>query len=244
MVLGTKSSRIQYVLVIFAVALGFGVFGPSFPQDSNYHRFAGVSAWPTTLTNLPFVLVGAWGFTRAKSAAAFSAAAGVFLTGFGSAYYHWSPSDARLVWDRMPMTFVFMSVLAGALGIWIGPLWERRSLGPLLVAGVASVLWWHRSGDLRWYGIVQFGPALVLVPAGITEPRVRGLWRAGAAYVSAKLAESFDRPIYQAIGFSGHSMKHLLGALAAYWVLQWSSTFCVTESPSSRRPPAATSTDL
>ncbi len=84
-------------------------------------------------------------------------------------------------------------------------------MGPLLVAGVASVLWWHRSGDLRWYGIVQFGPALVLVPAGITEPRVRGLWRAGAAYVSAKLAESFDRPIYQAIGFSGHSMKPLAG---------------------------------
>jgi hypothetical protein len=34
---------------------------------------------------------------------------GVILTGFGSARHHWKPSEATLVWDRLPMTLAFMS---------------------------------------------------------------------------------------------------------------------------------------
>jgi hypothetical protein len=30
----------------------------------------------------------------------------------GSGYYHWRPSNSRLVWDRLPMTVGFMSLIA------------------------------------------------------------------------------------------------------------------------------------
>ena len=30
----------------------------------------------------------------------------------GSTYYHWNPTDAGLVWDRLPMTVAFMAIFA------------------------------------------------------------------------------------------------------------------------------------
>jgi hypothetical protein len=41
----------------------------------------------------------------------FIAFVGLLLTAFGSSYYHLVPSNARLVWDRLPMTIVFMRSL-------------------------------------------------------------------------------------------------------------------------------------
>jgi hypothetical protein len=126
--------------------------------------------------------------------------------------------NKRLVWDRLPMTIVFMSVLSAVLEEWAG---LRGWRWPLIGFGLASVLWWQFSGDLKVYVLVQFGPALVLVPAAMTDSRMRGIWKSGAAYVAAKIFEIFDAQIYNAIGFSGHSLKHLAAALAAYWILQW-----------------------
>lgn len=40
---------------------------------------------------------------------------GLVLTAFGSAYYHLAPDNARLVWDRLPMTIVFMPLVAALI---------------------------------------------------------------------------------------------------------------------------------
>ena len=40
---------------------------------------------------------------------------GIFLTGFGSSYYHWDPNDDTLFWDRLPMTLCFMAILAASI---------------------------------------------------------------------------------------------------------------------------------
>lgn len=40
---------------------------------------------------------------------------GLALTGFGSAYYHLAPDSARLIWDRLPLTLVFMAILAATV---------------------------------------------------------------------------------------------------------------------------------
>jgi len=40
---------------------------------------------------------------------------GLLLTACGSAYYHLAPDNARLVWDRLPMTVVFMPLVAAML---------------------------------------------------------------------------------------------------------------------------------
>jgi hypothetical protein len=40
---------------------------------------------------------------------------GLQLTAFGSSYYHLSPNNSRLVWDRLPMTIAFMSMVAAII---------------------------------------------------------------------------------------------------------------------------------
>ena len=40
---------------------------------------------------------------------------GIFLTGFGSSYYHLNPNDNTLFWDRLPMTFCFAAILAAVV---------------------------------------------------------------------------------------------------------------------------------
>jgi hypothetical protein len=80
------------------------------------------------------------------------------------------------------------------------------------------------AGDLRFYALVQFLPML-LIPLMLLLRRGQWLrapwlWGGLAAYLAAKLAEYFDAAIYSGLGFvSGHSLKHLLAALACAWVL-------------------------
>ena len=57
----------------------------------------------------------------------------------------------------------------------------------------------------------------------LPSPYTRGsdLYIAGLFYVLAKAAEVFDQSLYAVGGvLSGHTCKHLLGALGAYWVLR------------------------
>ncbi len=92
---------------------------------------------------------------------------GILLTGFGSAWYHLSPDNDSLVFDRLPMTIVFMALLSATIGEQIDPGMGVRLLFPLLVIGVASILWWHYTeragaGDLRLYVLVQYYPILLI----------------------------------------------------------------------------------
>jgi hypothetical protein len=151
----------------------------------------------------------------------------VTLIALGSAWYHLAPSNASLVWDRLPITVAFMSLFSALLADRISWLLGRALLWPLVVAGIASIAWWIRGealgrGDLRAYGLVQFLPML-LVPMILALWRegsvaARPLWIAFGAYALAKLAEHFDDAIFAAAGFSGHSLKHLLAAVAAFQI--------------------------
>src|SRR5205814_6907281 len=83
---------------------------------------------------------------------------GALLTAFGSGYYHLAPDNARLVWDRLPMTLAFMALLAAVIADRVSVAAGRRLLLPALVAGAASVVYWHWSeergvGDLRPYAL-------------------------------------------------------------------------------------------
>jgi hypothetical protein len=154
---------------------------------------------------------------------------GMLLTAFGSGYYHLAPDNHRLVWDRLPMTIVFMSLVTAmiterisvSLGFW---LWA-----PLLVIGIASVMQWHLSetrgaGDLRFYGAVQAYAVLVFLvilffPTNYTD----GRYLAGVVgfYVLAKILETFDRQVF-ALGHivSGHTLKHIAAAFGGYCILR------------------------
>src|SRR5208283_2863418 len=155
---------------------------------------------------------------------------GVALTCFGSAYYHLAPDNARLVWDRLPITLGFMSLLSALLMERVNLRAGLGALGPLLLLGVASVVQWYVSemrgaGDLRLYLMVQFYTLLlILLILGLFPARYThgaDLVAAMGFYVGAKLLEAADRAVFNLGHFvSGHTLKHLVAALGVYWVFR------------------------
>jgi hypothetical protein len=164
---------------------------PPIPQSETYHQFVDTRAFGgihnafDVASNAFFLIVGLLGmrFVLSDLSAAHSVQrfldprerwpyfiffAGVALTAFGSSYYHLHPDDARLVWDRLPMTLGFMSLLTATLNERINVRTGTLLLVPLLIFGVASVLYWNVTlardhGDLRPYVLAQFGSLLVLL---------------------------------------------------------------------------------
>ena len=148
--------------------------------------------------------------------------AGALLAAFGSAYYHLAPDNARLVWDRLPMTVGFMGLLTAILAERVSVRVARLVFIPLLAIGAGSVGYWYLTevggaGDLRLYVLVEFGALLIVVlllllyPA--REPGTGYLVTGLVAYAAAKCFELEDAQVL-ALGqiVSGHTLKHLLAA--------------------------------
>ena len=145
------------------------------------------------------------------------------LVAAGSAFYHWSPDNETLVWDRLPMTIAFMSFFTILIAERISLRVAMRLFPVLLIAGLASIVYWHFSeqvgqGDLRPYILVQFLPIvlipliLLLFPAGYD--RTSAIWWVLFWYLMAKLLEWLDAEIYDIlILVSGHSLKHVAAAI-------------------------------
>jgi hypothetical protein len=154
----------------------------------------------------------------------------MLLTAFGSSYYHLQPDNARLVWDRLPMTIVFMSLVAALIAERINLRVGLRLVPVLLLIGAGSVLQWYLSevhgvGDLRFYATVQVYSVLFLLMVMLFPPRYTFGWCLAVVagfYVLAKVLETFDRSIFGMLGHvvSGHTLKHLAAALAGYWILR------------------------
>jgi hypothetical protein len=228
------------VSVVAIVALLF--MGP-IPQDPAYHHFAdtraigGIDNFWNVVSNFPFLWAGLYGFGRVRNleiresmSGYVALCAGVLLVGIGSSYYHFSPSTPSLLWDRLPMTVAFMALFSivlderKVLGSAVGTLW------PLVILGICSALYWSWTeslgrGDLRPYILVQFLPIL-LIPLVLLLFRGRYLKNTALVialmlYLAAKALEQFDRAVYAAIGvLSGHTLKHLLAALAVFYIIK------------------------
>jgi hypothetical protein len=156
--------------------------------------------------------------------------AGVFLTAFGSGFYHLLPNTPRLFWDRLPMAIAFMSLFATVIAERISIYWSRMLLLPLVFLGVASVVAWRISeqngaGDMRAYVFVQGFP-MVALPLMMLLFRTRYthgwmLLLVVLFYGGAKALEHFDAKVFALTGnqISGHSLKHVAAALACYVVV-------------------------
>jgi hypothetical protein len=201
---------------------------PRIPQDPAYHDFAdtraclGIPNFLNVVSNLPFFLVGVLGLrARARELWEYRLCfSGVLLTAFGSAWYHAEPNNATLVWDRLPMSIGLMGLVAAIVAERTG----LRLLWPLSLIGAGSVFYWQWTGDLRWYGLVQFGPALLipalifLFPARYTHTSY--LLRVVGWYTVAKFLEHWDKQIFAMGGIvSGHTLKHLAAAWACYEIV-------------------------
>lgn len=227
----------QTPLLIFLAAMAASLAAlmllPPIPQPQSYHQFAdqntllGIPNFWNVASNLPFIVIGAIGLLRYREdAATVFIFGGIFLTGFGSAYYHWAPDNDTLFWDRLPMALAFSAILAKVVGERIDARAGAILLGPLLALGVLSLVWWRWTGDLRLYGWVQFFPCLALPLLFLLLPPKytgTGYWLAAAAlYALAKVFEYKDETIYSAGQIlSGHTLKHLAAAAACYFILRY-----------------------
>jgi len=224
------------------------LLAPRTPQPLSYHHFAdqrgwlGIANFGDVSSNLLFLVAGLAGLvflSRKSTLNTFVDSrehwpyifvfVGLVLTAFGSAYYHLAPDNARLVWDRLPMTLVFMPLVAALiaervsvkLGLWLLPL--------LTAVGLASVLLWHwtesrGAGDLRFYAAVQVYAVLALLTALLLPARYTrstDLLVVAGFYVLAKICETADQQIFS-VGHivSGHTLKHLAAGLAGFWILR------------------------
>lgn len=231
--------KVAALALIVAGSLAAALLLDPIPQDPAYHQFAdrrallGIPNCLDVLSNLPFLLVGLAGlrvcFSRRMVGARIEWTvffAGVAMVAFGSAYYHWAPTSGTLAWDRAPMTVAFMVLLAALIGESLGVRAGRIALLPAILTGVASVVHWHMTDDLRLYAWVQFFPLLliplllVLFPARFTH---RGMLLGGLGlYGLSKIAEALDHWVFEATSgvLAGHAVKHVLAAAACLAVLQ------------------------
>jgi hypothetical protein len=251
--LRSTEHAVLHLLTLFFLALGLIMFLPPIAQVADYHnfadtrRFVGLANFLNVVSNGGFLVAGylgltfLWGRSRdcftGKLAGVVASEwwqyfvffVGAILTALGSAYYHLSPGNETLVWDRLPMTIMFMSLFSAVIGERIDRQAGLQLFVPLLLLGVGSVVNWVNTealgvGDLRFYAVVQFFPMLALpLILWIFPPRyshghlfyvVLGL------YVLAKVFEAADSFVFEAIAVSGHTIKHLLGGLSAYYVLE------------------------
>lgn len=236
------TKRSAGIAAITAISFAAAFLVPAAPQPIDYHDFAdhrtifGVANALDVLSNLGFLLAGLaglWialrprtafenGFERAPYVVFF---AGVTLTALGSGWYHLSPDNERLFWDRLPMTIAFMALVAAQAGDRIDPRAGVSLLMPMLAVGFASVVYWRATeragiGNVVPYGILQAYAVVILLLIALWLPsrytRGADVYAVFGAYVVAKIAELADAPLYE-LGHvvSGHTLKHLAAAVGA-----------------------------
>lgn len=220
------------------------------PQPLEYHRFAdqrvflGLPNFFDTVSNASFVLVGmaGLGFLKGFSArrvfvdpreslpyALFFAA--IILVGIGSGVYHLAPDNHRLAWDRGAIVLALMAWFAAILCERVSLIVGLLLLPLLVAAGLGSVVYWGLSeargaGDLRFYALMQCLPMLLVPALLILYPSRysgdRDILIIIGLYVLALLFDVSDRPVFGLSGglVSGHTIKHLVAALAGYRILR------------------------
>lgn len=246
---GAARVRRQVWLLLAAVVTLYAVLrlssGP-LPQDPAYHALADTRVCGVVphagdvITNLAILLAGVFGLAlrrrmtvapEARTAVNVLIAASI-LTAFGSAYYHWAPANATLVWDRLPMAIVLMSLLALVMADRVHPLFARDALWPFTALGILSVILWGVSetmgqGDVLLYVIVRIGSQIAIVFLLILrQPRRTGSkWLVAAllSEVAMSFCEHFDHELLRLTGglASGHNLKHVMAGVALAFVFWW-----------------------
>ncbi|MBS1509270.1 MAG: alkaline phytoceramidase [Bacteroidetes bacterium] len=242
MILSKKGLVLVLISIAVSATLALFLF-PPIEQNLSFHNFAdqrsiiGIHNFANVVSNLAYFMAGIFGLLllfqnklqvipQVKAAYYIFFFSLVFVAA-GSAYYHWRPDNFTLVWDRLPMTFAFMSLLSFTLAECVTIAWGKISLIPLLLAGAFSIIYWyngllHGAGDLRWYALVQFLPTILLLVMLIFARSVYnsqwGYWCLLLAYVAAKITEKYDTGIFNTTAgiTSGHTLKHLISAAGIF----------------------------
>ncbi len=196
------------------------------------------------LSNVPFAVGGLWGvwvlrqlpgldnraagFTthqRAQQPLAALFFIGLVVTALCSSIYHWQPANPSLAIDRAGMVVAFAGLLGLACADRISARagWAVAAL--VLLAGPAAVLVWSQSGNLLPWVVLQGGGMVLLLLLALVRP-LAGAWGIRlslviALYAVAKVLELGDHWVFDVTQgvVSGHSLKHVVAALAAWPVV-------------------------
>lgn len=241
---GTGVVRLVALTVLIAIAAGFA---QCFSQPHSDHQSAGAWTWigmtgsENVISNLPFAIFGAWGlwFLATRSSAksfidsreripSIIFLIGVLLTASGSGCYHFMADNNRLVWDRLPMTIAFLSLVFALIAERFDVAAGVRVFVPLIGSGGLTVVYWRFTaqrgvGDLRFYEAVRSYAILVLLLMLLAPARYARtgdpVW-VGIFYPLAKILEAADSLIYALQhDVSGHTLKHLPAGMSGYFVL-------------------------
>jgi hypothetical protein len=230
----TIARLILAVVVLFGIGAVLEEILP-LAQDSAYDQFAdtrctvGLPNAANVLSNLPILLVGlyglAWALPSGRSSHRLSRGVTVFAVGLtlaavGSAGYHLHPTNATLVWDRLPLAVAVGGALLvfGTAATSRRPTWSQCLL--VASASAGTVAWWALTGSLWPYVLLQLGGFLALVCLLLARDlrSADGWWSVVFAYTASRLFEYFDRAVFVLTGqlVSGHTLKHLASAVAAF----------------------------
>ena len=240
---------------------------PSFHEFVDKRPWLGIPNFGDVASNIGFLVVGLLGLAavtgrRAREVFAQPADAVPYVVIFasvlcvtaGSTYFHLSPNHDTLLWDRLPMTLAFMAFFSAVIADRVDRRAGLIALPVLLLAGVGSVVYWYMGelagqGDLRPYAIIQFFPMLAIpVIVWLCRPGTYTDGRSIAViiglYAVAKGLEVFDAQVFELLGqtVSGHSLKHLVAALASYVLYRMvvdarvSSSLSRAENSAAHRP--------
>ena len=238
----------KYELALLGAVLALltaAIMAPAVAQSAHHHLFADQRAWgglpfaADVLSNLPFLLWGGLGLTilarqargvgrrpvaasRGLTALFF---AGLVVTAFMSAFYHWQPDNAGLAFDRLGMVMAFAGLMglaaAGRVSVRAG---ELLALAVLLL-GPLGIWVWSTSGNVLPWAVLQFGGMLLVLCLAVLKPLqgapvIRWGWVV-VTYALAKCFEIADEAVFAATSqlVSGHSLKHVVASFAAWPVV-------------------------
>lgn len=145
--------------------------------------------------------------------------ASLFVTCWGSSYFHLNPTPLTLVWDRLPMAVGFAALVCFVFSDRVTDRYTRFLLPVLSAMNVAAVLCIDAGPkDLRPYIVVQYGSILACLCILVMYRRGRLsnklIITSFVLYGLAKVCEMFDKTIFDYFFLSGHTLKHLLAAAA------------------------------
>ena len=233
------------LLIIVCLGLLAAVFGASVAQPEHYHAFAdqrvllGLPLAMDVLSNLPFAIAAVWGLLalyrspphtqsvgdkpQASLAALFFI--GLLVTSICSGYYHLRPNDPSLAIDRLGMVIAFAGLLGVAVADRVGSRSGIATAAFVLAAGPLTVGIWADSGNLLPWVLLQGGGMLLIAALAVCRP-LKDSWSLQLLpvvifYAAAKLCELGDHQVFEWTGemISGHSLKHIVAAVAAWPVI-------------------------
>lgn len=233
----------------------------SITRPPEFHHYADQRTWlglphvGDVVSNLAFVIValraswpGVPGTTGVRL--------GIAAIGIGSAAYHVAPGDTLLAFDWAPIAVTLSLLAATVIRDRAGESAGRIAFVVAPALAIGSVSWWlatggTHGGNMAPYVAVQatgiaLPPLVALVAPG--QVRVGWLLAGVVGFLLARFAAANDRALLDAIGCSGHSLKHLLAAAAAGCALRALASAAPQRdrspsratTPSARRPPRAT----